>query len=249
MKRLRFLATVSIAACMLFFISSCNSGEKKADESTTAADSSTAVAVTTPAKTSEPAAATKPPNVLVITHKVANYAKWKPMYDAHDSLRQAYGLHNYVVSRGLDDSNMVMVALHMDDAAKAKVFTELPNLKETMKKGGVLGAPTISYVDVQMVDTSANSQIRLRMTHKVKDWDAWKKEFDSHKQVRMDAGLIDRSLGYSIGDNHKVSIVFAVSDIKKAKAFLSSKDLKDKMTAAGVEGPPTVFFYNVVQKY
>ena len=46
-----------------------------------------------------------------------------------------------------------------------------------------------------------------------------------------------------------VTLVFAVSDMAKAKAFTTSKDLKDKMMAAGVEGPPTMFFYNVVKKY
>jgi hypothetical protein len=35
----------------------------------------------------------------------------------------------------------------------------------------------------------------------------------------------------------------------KAKAFMQSKDLKDKMEKAGVEGKPASFFYNIVQMY
>ncbi len=46
-----------------------------------------------------------------------------------------------------------------------------------------------------------------------------------------------------------VSIVFAVTDMKKVMAFLKSSDLKEKMTKAGVDGTPTSFFYNIVQKY
>jgi hypothetical protein len=145
---------------------------------------------------------------------------------------------------------MVMVALKMDDVNKAKEFAAMPDLKERMKKGGVLGTPTFDYRDVQMLDNSTNaSSSRVMIWHKVKDWDAWKKEFDKHKQVRMDAGLTDRALAYSVGDNHMVSIVAIVNDMKKAEAFMNSKDLKDKMTAAGVEGPPTIFFYNVVKSY
>ncbi len=249
MKQLKFLILICLTAFLLFFISSCNSGsEKKAEEPTTAA-ADTTKAVTPAVETPAPAPAAKPANVLVIKHKVANYAKWKALYDSHDSVRLSYGLHNYVVSRGLDDSNTVMIALHMDDAAKAKAFTELADLKATMKKGGVLGMPTFSFIDVQMIDTSVNAQTRVRVTHKVKDWDAWKKEFDSHKQARMDAGLTDRSVGYEIGNNHMVTMVFAVSDMKKAKDFMKSKDLKDKMAAAGVEGPPSFFYYKVAQKY
>jgi hypothetical protein len=52
-----------------------------------------------------------------------------------------------------------------------------------------------------------------------------------------------------VGDNHKVTIVFAISDMEKAKAFMASKDLKDKMAEAGVDGPPTFFFYKIAAKY
>ena len=244
MKLSRFLATISVAVSMLFFISSCNSGDnKKTDEPTTAAD-------TTVAKVTVPAPAAKPANVLIIKHKVANYAKWKLLYDAHDSTRLAYGLHNYVVSRGIDDTNMVMVALRMDDAAKAKTFSALPDLKARMQKGGVLGVPSFNFVNVVSLDTSTNTQpVRVMITHKVKDWDAWKKEFDAHKQVRIDAGLTDRAVGYAVDDNHLVTIVCAVNDMKKAQDFMKSKDLKDKMAAAGVEGPPTIFYYTVTQRY
>jgi hypothetical protein len=245
MKTFKLLATITVAASTLFFVS-CNSGsEKKANETTVAADTTTAK---TPEPAPEPAA--KPSNILVVKHKVANYAKWKIIYDSHDSVRLAYGLHNYVVARGADDSNMVMVALKMDDVAKAKAFTALADLKATMQKGGVIGAPSFNYMDVQMMDTSTNAEkLRVMLSHKVKDWDAWKKEFDSHKQVRMDAGLTDRVVGFSVDDNHMVTVVCAVSDKQKAKAFFSSKDLKDKMAAAGVEGPMTIFYFTIAQKY
>jgi hypothetical protein len=243
MKHSRFFATTAVAFSTLLSFYSCTNAkeEKKADETKTDA---------TAVQPVEPAAQAKPANVLIIKHKVANFTKWMSSYESHDSARLAYGLHNYVVSRGAKDSNMVMVALKMDDVNKAKEFAAMPDLKERMKKGGVLGTPTFDYRDVQMLDNSTNaSTARVMISHKVKDWDAWKKEFDKHKQARMDAGLTDRALSYSIGDNHMVSIVAVVNDMKKAEAFMSSKDLKDKMTAAGVEGPPTIFFYNVVKSY
>jgi hypothetical protein len=65
----------------------------------------------------------------------------------------------------------------------------------------------------------------------------------------MDAGLIDRVVGHSIGDNHMVTVVCAITDMAKAKAFMKSKDLKDRMAKSGVEGPPSIFFYNIVEKY
>lgn len=244
MKQVRFLSAITLVATALFFSSCNNGGETKSKAVTTESADTSTVAIKP-----EPSAA-KPGNLLVIKHKVANFAKWKPAYEAHDSTRLAYGLHNYVVGRGVKDSNMVIVVLKMDDADKAKQFTALPNLKAAMQKGGVIGAPSFRYLDVQMLDTSANaSPTRVVVTHKVKDWDAWKKSFDSHKQTRLDAGLTDRAISYEVGDNHTVSVAFVVNDMKKAEAFIASKDLKDKMAEAGVVGAPDIFFYKVVQKY
>ena len=87
------------------------------------------------------------------------------------------------------------------------------------------------------------------MLEKVKDWDAWKKAFDENKQVRIDGGVIERLIGHDINDNHQVSIIFAVTDLAKAKALLQSPELKDKMEKAGVEGKPVPFFYNIVKMY
>jgi hypothetical protein len=244
MKQLKFLAVALIATSMSLFLSSCGSGDdKKAEEAKN--DTSTQK----PQEPPPPPVPVKPSNVVVIMHKVANYAKWKMGYDAHDSARLAAGLKNYVLGRGLTDSNMVLVALKMDDLAKAKAFGASKDLMEAMKKAGVVGKPTVEYINVVMSDTTVTQAMRLRVTHKVKDWDAWKKSFDSHKQTRIDAGLIDRSVGYSMDDNHMVSVVFAVSDMAKAKAFTTSKDLKDKMAEAGVEGMPTFYWYKVAQKY
>jgi len=246
MKQFKFLAAIPII--MAFCFTSCNNGgdEKKADATTTATPDTTA------AKPVTPAAPTKPGNMLVIIHKVANYAKWLPVFEADDSARTANGLTKYVLGRGMgNDSNTVMVALKMADVDKAKAFGNSPALKAAMKTGGVIGAPAVYFEEPVMMDTTtlAPTVPRVMVTHKVKDWEAWKKEFDSHKQTRIDAGLVDRVVGHSVDDTHSVRIVFAINDMAKAKAFMASKDLKDKMAAAGVEGPPTFWYYTVAKKY
>lgn len=243
MKLFKSFTTFAFVTGM-FFISSCNSAETKTDETATG---------DTAAKKEEappPAAPAKPSNVMLIWHKVANYAKWLPGYEAGDSARLANGLHNYVLGRGITDSNMVMVAMKMDDTDKAKKFAADPGLKATMQKAGVLGAPKMTYLDVQMMDAGTDgSTLRVMRTIKVKDYDTWKKAFDANKQMRVDAGLTDRAVGYSVGDNHSVSIVYAVNDKKKADAYFNSPELKERMKTGGVEGTPETFWYNVAKKY
>jgi hypothetical protein len=242
MKQFKFLAA-GIAVSISLLLVSCNEGsEKKADETKTDTTSTT---------TTDPVVAEIPGNFLLIKQKVANYAKWLPVYESNDSSRLANGLNKFVLGRGIgNDSNTVLVALKMNDVTKAKELTASKGMKERMQKAGVIGSPTFSFLETVTLDKGTDaSTTRVWMMHKVKDWDAWKKEFDSHKQVRLDAGLVDRAVGYSVGDNHMVSVICAVSDMEKAKAFMASKDLKDKMAAAGVEGPPTIYFYNVTKSY
>jgi len=245
MKQMKFLSSAAIVMLMLF---SCNSGSTEKITDTTITDTTgkdTAAAVQT-----MPPAPEAPAMTLLIKHKVANFAKWMTAYEAHDSVRVAYGLHNFVVSRGIKDSNMVMVALHMDDTAKAKQFSMMPGLKAAMQKGGVISTPSMTYTESSWRDTNTNSSTtRLIIMAKIKDWDIWKKSFDGHKHARMDAGLADRAVGHVIGDPHMVSVVFAVNDINKAEAFVQSKDLKDKMAESGVTGAPDIWFYHVVKQW
>jgi len=249
MKQVRFLAT-SFAASMLMLLSSCNSGDDKKTEETT---TNTATETTTaPEKAPETTPPPKLSNVMIMQFKVADFAKWQSKYESkeRDSIRRASGLTNYVVGRGLDDPNKVIVFLKMEDANKAKELTASQGMKDRMKVAGVTGTPSFIYMEVVMDDNSPIEQTnRLLMLEKVKDWDAWKKEFDQNKQLRIDGGLIDRGIGHAIDDNHQVSVVFAVTDMSKAKAFLQSKDLKEKMEKAGVEGKPVSFFYNIVKMY
>ena len=249
MKRFKFVTILMVASCMVFFCA-CNSGaEKKAADAS--ADTTAATKDSTVAVAPAPAPVTAGPVMIMsIRHKVSNFAKWKAGYESHDSIRLASGLHNYVLARGIDDSNMVLVALKMDDATKAKELGNSAGMKDRMKKAGVVGPVTIDYLETVLNDTTAIQQtVRLLVKHKVKDWATWKKGFDSGQAMRDSAGLTLRLLGHTVGDDHMVGIVFAVADVAKAKAFGESKALKEAMAKGGVEGPPTKFFYKIVQKY
>ncbi len=242
MKHFRSLATSFVAAATLL-LGSCNSGkDKKTDETITDSTATkTETTVTTPSG---------PTSIMIVRHKVADYDKFKTGYDSYDSMRLASGLHNYVIARGTEDPNMVLVAVTMDNVDKAKAFAASPDLKAKMKEVGVTGPPVIDFLESVMNDTTAiQATIRVMVRSKVKDWDAWKKSFDGHKQARMDAGLTDRVISHSVGDTHNVTLVFAVADMEKAKTFMNSQDLKDKMKEAGVDGPPDFFFYKIAHKY
>ena len=230
----------------LLLLSSCGSG---GSEKTTAKDS-TASADTAAKAQPVNTIITTPQNVVVVTHKVADFAKWFTAYEGHDSARLAMGIHNYVIGRGLEDSNMVTVVLRVDDTAKAKAFAKDPGLKAAMHKGGVLGAPTIALVTETWQDTAKiESTLRARTTYMVKDWDAWVKGFEEGKQERMDNGIVDRAFGHDLDDNKKVFLVTVLADTAKAFAYYKSDALKKRRLASGVVGDPVRFLYRLVKHY
>jgi hypothetical protein len=246
MKRSKLAGLLFYAATQFFLISCGGDGRKEQ----TGADTTTAE-TTTPVITPEVnTIVTTPENMMIVQHKVGDFAKWKMSYEEHDSMRLAHGVHSYVLGRGVQDSNTVMVVVKVDDVAKAKAFAKDPSLKKAMQKGGVTGAPTISFVTATWQDTANIGAVPRSLTSfTVKDWDAWQKNFDDGKQERTDNGLAVRVVGHDADDNKKVSLVTALMDTAKASAYWKSDMLKKRREAGGVLTEPKRFLFRVVHRY
>jgi hypothetical protein len=242
------ITVMLFCAAMAFFLISCNNN---ADKTSTDADTNNKQTVTTE---NPPAAAstivTTPMGMMAVTHKVADFDKWKASYDAHDSLRLASGIHSYVIGRAANDPNTVFVVTKVDDMAKAKAFSKDASLKQAMQKGGVMGTPKMSFAIMTYQDTATiSTPLRSRTTFTVKDWDAWVKSFGEGKQERLDNGIVDRAYGHDADDNKKVTLVTAITDSTKAAAYWNSDMLKKRRAAGGVIGTPDRFVYRMVQRY
>ena len=251
MKQSRFTAMLFCAAMVFFLISCGGSGSAEKASSATTTDTAAGTTATTPVIAAPVSTiVTTPMNLVVVKHKVANFAKWLASFEEHDSIRLANGLHKYVIGRGLVDTNMLLVALKADDMAKAKAFAKDPSLKMAMQKGGVTGAPVISFVIATWQDTATiSATLRSRTNFSVKDFDAWQKGFEASKQERMDNGITDRVISHDADDNKKISLVTAVTDTAKAFAYYKSDALKKTREASGVIGMPERFLYTIAKRY
>ena len=242
MKRFRFLLLPLLAA-MSVFLTNC------ADDDDAASDAETGDTAVTATPATDAVATAAPANIMIVRHKVKDFAKFKESYDAHDSLRLASGIHSYVIGRGVDDPNMIMVATKFDDLEKAKEFSKSDHLKKAMEKAGVTGKPNIVLTTVPFLNTAASDNLRSMTFLNVKDYDTWKSSFDTSKQSRMDNGLEDRAVGYDVDNKNKVIYVGTVLDSAKARAYQKSDGLKQRLKNSGVEGNPERFWYRVVQTY
>lgn len=245
----RFFRILSYLAVILLILLACNSSEQKT-EATETDTSATTTEVSSPAPAPVNTIVTTPQSMMVVKHKIKNFADWKMGYDSHDSARLANGLHSYVISRGLSDSNMVMVTLKADDMAKAKAFAKDPYLKKAMAKSGVIGNPTIQFVTITFMDTvQVSTNLRSQTIFKVKDWAVWEKGFKEGEQERIENGITVRAYGHDADDNNKVRLVTALIDTAKARAYWMSDKLKKRRLDNGVIGEPERFVYQVVKRY
>lgn len=235
-----------IYASIVAFISACQAGAgEKTLTDTTGTDTAAATA-TQVVNTVD----TTPQNMMIATHKVASFEQWNASYDANDSMRLAHQIHSYVIGRGVEDSNMILVAVKVDDMAKAKAFAKGADLKKAMQKGGVTGAPTIRFITLTYQDTATiETDLRVSSTFTVKDWDTWQQAFEEGRKEGLDNGLKARAYGYDVDDNHKVMLVSAIIDTAKANAFWQSDELKLRRAAAGVISEPERFMFRIVRRY
>ena len=200
------------------------------------------------APVAEKAPVFEPFKLVAVTHIVKDFDTWKKSFDEHESMRTANGLTLRAIGRDMKNPNKVLVFLKIDDLQKAKDFVGSPNLKEAMQKGGVISKPEIVYVDiVRFEESPAEFKDRIRVAHKVKDFDAWLKVYDEEGGATRSAhGLIDRAISRNIDDPNMIYITFAVSDMAKAKARLDDPTLKKIMTDGGVISKPVIDFYTSV---
>lgn len=239
-----FLQPVLAIAIATALFSCGGSATKSAGDTTVKGGSDTT-------KKSAPTAAmaTAPFDVVDVIHTVKDYDKWRPVFNADSTNRKANGGQDLVVARNADSANSILVVVKVSDVAKAKAMMADPKLKAAMDKGGVISKPDVNFYHV--IRFSGNPSIKqfVVVNHKVKDFDAWLKVYDGEGTAkRASDGMVDIALARGIDDPNMVHLAFAVTDMAKAKAAITSDSKKKLMESAGVLGKPDIRFYNNTAK-
>jgi quinol monooxygenase YgiN len=85
--------------------------------------------------------------LVVIRHKVKDFATWKAAYDAHAGARAKAGFAAGRVTRSADEPNEVVLIFETPDLAQAKAFCASPDLKAAMQAAGVTDMPNIYFLN------------------------------------------------------------------------------------------------------
>ena len=82
-----------------------------------------------------------------LRHTVADFKKWKAVYDSHDATRKEFGCQKSEVFANAQNPNEVLVVMEWASQADAAKFAQSPSLKEAMQNAGVVSHPEVSFAD------------------------------------------------------------------------------------------------------
>ena len=79
----------------------------------------------------------------VIKHRVGDYDSWREVYDGFAPSQRAGGVTQESVHRASDDPNDVLIIHGFGTLTEAETFLSSAELRETMQRAGVAGAPRV----------------------------------------------------------------------------------------------------------
>lgn len=81
--------------------------------------------------------------------------------------------------------------------------------------------------------------------HRVADYDAWRRVYDSVGEMQREAGVTDDAVYRAEDDPNTVLVLHRFGSPEEARSFLESDDLREAMQEAGVDaGSLRVEFYD-----
>lgn len=84
--------------------------------------------------------------------------------------------------------------------------------------------------------------INVLVHHEVADYPAWKAVFDAALDYRHQHGERSCRIFHTAGNVNDLLLLFEWDNLDRARAFMTSDELKARMAAAGVKGQPRVEF-------
>lgn len=81
----------------------------------------------------------------------------------------------------------------------------------------------------------------MLIRHKVKDFSLWKQVYDTFSEKRIEAALTEKHLFTNANHPREVIILYEAKDPGRAKDFMRSPDLRQRMKTAGVVDEPDIY--------
>jgi len=83
---------------------------------------------------------------LAVQLTIGDYAKWRPVFDKHKSLRNKAGMKSEHVYRSAENPKEIIIWFDVEDIAKARAGIASQEIKNAMQEAGVVGPPKVHSV-------------------------------------------------------------------------------------------------------
>jgi hypothetical protein len=84
---------------------------------------------------------------MFIKHRVADFGRWKPAFDEHETARREFGATAHSVHRDADDPNVIVIAFRVASIARAREFVASDELRAAMERAGVEDPPEFWFTE------------------------------------------------------------------------------------------------------
>jgi heme-degrading monooxygenase HmoA len=83
----------------------------------------------------------------------------------------------------------------------------------------------------------------LLIRHRVTDYEAWRKVYDSVSDVPAFSNITSESVHRMVDDPNNVLVLHYFDSVDEARAFTALPELQEAMQRAGVQGEPSFEYY------
>ncbi|MBN2173282.1 MAG: hypothetical protein JW731_04070 [Bacteroidales bacterium] len=84
---------------------------------------------------------------VILTHRVKDFATWKPIYDADNARRTNAGLKEIAVGADANNRQEVYMIFQTQDIDRAMKMMNDPDLAAAMERAGVISKPKLILLD------------------------------------------------------------------------------------------------------
>jgi heme-degrading monooxygenase HmoA len=84
---------------------------------------------------------------VLVRHKIADYEKWRKVFDGKDNILQGSGVQGGMLFRNIDKPDEIIVLLRWKTLDTLRDFMASDRLRQAMQKGGVADQPDVYFLD------------------------------------------------------------------------------------------------------
>ena len=85
--------------------------------------------------------------IMLVQHKVKDFVEWKKGFDSALAMRKSGGELSAQVLRDASDPNSLTIINKWNSVENAQKFAHSPELMAAMEKAGVMGPPTVLFLN------------------------------------------------------------------------------------------------------